>query len=157
MTTTVIAKPTPGKTTTATRSATAANAPKAVKFVPRPAGERKARVTAAPNLDQMTPWLRAMHTLLSDGKWHDREELLAVGGAAVPKARAYRNQLGRLNQRGQVSTRRREDHVLAGQRFLASQALLSSVRWSGMERKDNRFRAVPAVRTAIRKAARAAA
>ena len=106
---------------------------------------------------EMTPWMRAMYAVLADGKWHEREELLAAGGELVPAERAYQTEIARLARRSQISGRTKPHHVAAGRRFLASQALLSAVRWEGAERKNDRFRMTKVARNAWKSHEKAAA
>jgi hypothetical protein len=96
-----------------------------------------------------TPWRHAIDALLADGEWHDREELLAAGAAAVPPGVAFRNgERQRLARRsvGSPTTRHRGDNATAiavGARVIADKILWSRARRGSLERTGDRYRKRP--------------
>jgi hypothetical protein len=103
-------------------------------------GARLPRKTGRMNIPEMNPWMNAMYELLSDGQWHHRDDLIAVGADRVPPGRAYRYSERRRVRTGTRTTFTRTEERAAGQRQEASQAVLSSARWGGTVRDGEKFR-----------------
>ena len=91
------------------------------------------------------PWTRRIAEYLSDGEWHDRETVLAVGAAAVPPGRAYREgERMRQIQREEPGARKRgtrETAIATGARTLARQALQGLTGRGAVIVKDGQVRA----------------
>jgi hypothetical protein len=79
------------------------------------------------------PWTEAMMDFLADGRWHLRDEVIAVGEVLVSEERA----LEEMGERSLVSSRERR--VSAGRRTVAQQALQGRRRFGAVEtRKEGK-------------------
>lgn len=97
------------------------------------------------------PATAAMLAVLSDGEWHDRDELVAAGADVVPPGeatRAARTMRVRRAQRRradgvpeQPNQARRLDDVTTGSREIARRRLKDLARKGRVERDSGRYRA----------------
>lgn len=87
------------------------------------------------------PWSLAMREVLSDGQWHDRRELVAVGVVHVPPGMAHREHRRHLPH-GEVRRGYVDSHsaVLLGATRVATAALRSWVASGTVERRGELIR-----------------
>lgn len=97
-----------------------------------------------------TPWSIAIRRLLSDGEWHDRDELLAVASRAVPpgvawrRAEQHRIQTARVQRSPMVRVRGDVfSAIKVGEHRVAYDALRRTVQTGAIERDGNKYRVMP--------------
>lgn len=89
------------------------------------------------------PWIEAMMAVLVDGRWHDREEVLVVGMAAVPPGVAWRkgeHDRSRERRRLGYPPRERdsgnEQAIVRGARRIAGQVVVRWEKRGKLERRE---------------------
>lgn len=89
------------------------------------------------------PWTVAMNTVLADGGWHAREDVIAAGVPLVPPGRAYRKgEMNRLHNKTRIGTpapavRAKGDEstaIKAGARQLVANCLSAAIARGELER-----------------------
>lgn len=91
------------------------------------------------NTSLMRPWTRKITELLADGEWHDREQVLAIGAAAVPPGIAFRRgELDRARKRplgpGPRVRGDRATSIATGARTIVQRTIDNQVRQGLIER-----------------------
>lgn len=92
-----------------------------------------------------SPQYQAMLDVLADGRWHDRDELLAAGEQKVSPGRAFRMGERNRRRRGAGAERTRGDDntsIRSGAREVARRSLFRAAQSRKIERDGARYRLV---------------